>query len=125
MKIQKLICLCGVCVYCGASGYARTFTNQAGKSMEADVVSVSGDNVKLKRADGKEYQLPLATLSEADQAFLKGWKPDVPGDKPDPVPETPTDPDLKPGGLQAGLQRPRGGPQGHPCVLSGQAVCGL
>ncbi len=98
MKILKLICLCGVFFYCEASGYARTFTNQAGKSMEADVVSVAGDKVKLKRADGKEYELPLSALSEADQAFLKEWKPVVPGDKPDPVPEAPTDPDLKPGG---------------------------
>ncbi|MBL9160328.1 MAG: redoxin domain-containing protein [Verrucomicrobiales bacterium] len=50
---------------------ARTWTNQAGKTIEADFVSLNGDQLVLKGANGKTYEIPLASLSEADQTFAK------------------------------------------------------
>lgn len=53
------------------SASARTWTNQAGKTIEADFVSLNGDQLTLKGANGKTYEIPLTSLSEADQTFAK------------------------------------------------------
>lgn len=50
---------------------ARTWTNNQGKTIEADFVSLEGDTVILKASSGQTYDVRLATLSEADQAFAK------------------------------------------------------
>ncbi|MDF3055831.1 MAG: hypothetical protein K0R17_46 [Rariglobus sp.] len=50
-----------------------TLTDKQGRSIKADVLSVSGDQVKIKRDDGQVFALPLASLSEDDQKKLKGW----------------------------------------------------
>jgi len=50
-----------------------TLTDKQGRSITADVLSVNGDKVKIKRDDGQTFELALATLSEADQKKLKKW----------------------------------------------------
>lgn len=51
---------------------ARTWTSTDGKRLEAEFVSLSGDEITLKRdSDGREFTLPLTRLSEADQNFVK------------------------------------------------------
>ncbi len=50
--------------------FSRTWTNQSGKTIEADFVKLDGEQVVV-RMKGKEYKLPLATLSEGDQTFAK------------------------------------------------------
>lgn len=51
---------------------ARTWTSSDGKKLEADFVSATETDVTLSRSkDGKEFTLPLARLSEDDQAFIK------------------------------------------------------
>ncbi len=50
---------------------ARTWTSADGRTLEADFLSVSGEQVTLRRAsDRKTFTLKLATLSEADQSFV-------------------------------------------------------
>jgi hypothetical protein len=53
----------------------RTFTNNAGNSLQARVVKLDGVQVTIALADGREFTLPVATLSAADQEYLKAWKP--------------------------------------------------
>lgn len=53
---------------------ARTWTNLAGVAIEADLVRVEGDQVFLRK-DGRVFQIAEATLSTADQAFLREAKP--------------------------------------------------
>ena len=53
----------------------RTFTNLAGKSLQARVVKLDSGQVTIALADGREFVLPVASLSAADQAYLKDWKP--------------------------------------------------
>ena len=66
LQILILILLTAACA-------ARTWTDATGKySYEADLVRVDGDRVILRRADGKTASVPLAKLSEADQAFVSG-----------------------------------------------------
>lgn len=56
-----------------ASAEPRTFTNSSGKTIEASVVEVEGDNVTLEMG-GKNYEVPVDTLSSEDQEYLAGWK---------------------------------------------------
>ncbi len=54
---------------------ARTWTNADGKTIEAELVSLKGtgdDEIAvLKAANGRTYEVPLASLSEADQTFAR------------------------------------------------------
>jgi len=50
---------------------ARTFTNQSGKKIDAEIVSVKGDKVTIKMANGKIFTLDIATLSKADQEYIR------------------------------------------------------
>jgi len=51
----------------------RTLTDTQGRSLQADVLAVEADAVKIKRADGQTFNLPLATLIEDDQKWLREW----------------------------------------------------
>ncbi|MBC2595155.1 redoxin domain-containing protein [Ruficoccus amylovorans] len=51
--------------------HARTWTDSQGRTMEAEAVSVGEDTVTFRKADGGTYSFPMASLSEADQAYLK------------------------------------------------------
>ncbi|MBL9153157.1 MAG: C39 family peptidase [Verrucomicrobiales bacterium] len=53
----------------------RTFTNTAGKSLQARVLKLDGAQVTIALADGREFTLPVASLSAPDQEYLKTWKP--------------------------------------------------
>lgn len=59
----------------------RTWTNQAGSRIEAELLRVEGDTALLERS-GQTFRVPIATLSAEDQAFLRSWKPAP----PDPAP---------------------------------------
>src|SRR5690606_23915984 len=54
---------------------ARTWTNTSGQTIEAELVSLKGtgdDEIAvLKAANGRTYDVPLASLSEADQTFAR------------------------------------------------------
>jgi len=64
--------ICVVCIALTALGEMRTWTDVSGKhTIEAELVSLAGDKVKLRREDGQEITLPLARLSEDDRAYLK------------------------------------------------------
>ncbi len=86
MIANKFIFFCvlsaGLCLSTSSSS-ARTFTNQAGKKIEARIVSVKGDNVTIKMANGKVFTLGIATLSKTDQEFIHSKDSS-------PSPDTPT-----------------------------------
>ncbi|MCW1883592.1 hypothetical protein OKA04_02560 [Luteolibacter flavescens] len=42
-----------------------------GKTIQAEVISADDDSVKIRRADGKEFDLPFARLSDAGIAAVK------------------------------------------------------
>lgn len=64
---------------------ARTFTDAKGRAMEAEVVSVNGVNVTIKRADGRTFSVPADTFSQADQVYIKAWKPGASAVPTEPV----------------------------------------
>lgn len=51
----------------------QTLTDKQGRSLKAEVISVSGDQVKIKRDDGQTFNLSLANLSDDDQKRMKEW----------------------------------------------------
>jgi len=56
----------------------REFTDSSGKfRVTATFVSADATNVKLRRLDGKEVTVPIARLSEGDQAWIAQQSQDV------------------------------------------------
>lgn len=71
-------CVLSACLSFSATSLsARTFTNQAEKKIEAEIVSVKDDKVTIKMANGKVFTLGIASLSKADQEYIhsKGSSP--------------------------------------------------
>lgn len=52
---------------------ARTWTNTAGQTVTATLASISGDTAKITLADGTPADVPISSLSQADQDYLKAW----------------------------------------------------
>lgn len=52
---------------------AREFTSTDGKTIEAEVLSIRGDQVVLQIGT-KQYTLPTTRFSEADQTYFEEWK---------------------------------------------------
>jgi len=56
----------------GLAGEDRAWTNASGTVVQADYVSQGNGQVTIRRgADGKEFRIPIASLSEADQEWLR------------------------------------------------------
>lgn len=53
----------------------RTFTNSSGRSIRAKVLAVSGDKASIALESGQAFEVPVASLSAADQRYLREWKP--------------------------------------------------
>ena len=64
-----------------AADPVRTFTNTSGKQIKAEVVDLTEDNVTL-RMNGQDYPVPIASLSAADQAYLRQWSKPTPAANP-------------------------------------------
>jgi len=61
----------------GATGsIAREFTDAKGRKIQAEIVSVKGEEVTIRRDDGKDYTLAINVFSAEDQAVIRAWKPE-------------------------------------------------
>ncbi len=57
----------------------RTFRNSKGVELKAEFLGLQGASVRIRRiSDGKTFTLPLASLSAADQAWIKSQKSTTP-----------------------------------------------
>ena len=52
----------------------RDWTNTEGKTISAALMELEGDNAKLRLSNGRTYDVPISSLSEADHAYIKEWK---------------------------------------------------
>jgi hypothetical protein len=68
-----------------AHAETRTLTDTQGRKIEADVIAVEGDQVKIRRADGQMFNLPMERLVDADQKALRAWAK-AEAAKPQPLP---------------------------------------
>lgn len=51
----------------------RTFTNNKGVKIQAEIVEINGDKVVLKMR-GQNFPVPINSLSDEDQKFINNWK---------------------------------------------------
>ncbi len=59
---------------------SRAYTNDNGTVIQAELVSHAKGKVKLKRADGKEFEVSPSLFSDEDEAFIRKWMADNPAD---------------------------------------------
>ncbi|MGB0154976.1 MAG: hypothetical protein ACPGFB_13180 [Verrucomicrobiales bacterium] len=60
-------------IFCITPAQSRTFTSTDGRTMEADVVSVTKDTAIIKRGN-RQFTIPLTSLSQADREYLAEWR---------------------------------------------------
>ncbi|MEM8549329.1 MAG: thioredoxin-like domain-containing protein [Verrucomicrobiota bacterium] len=48
----------------------RTWTDNQGRTMEAEIVELDGDEVVFEKPNRVRYNFPLASLSESDQSYI-------------------------------------------------------
>jgi len=54
----------------------REFTNHQGDKIQAYIIDVTGDQVKIKRQDGQIMLADIALFSNPDQNYIKKWQLD-------------------------------------------------
>ncbi len=73
--MRRLLIL--IAIACSLSGVApaeqRTWTSADGRTIEAELISRTENEVKIRR-DGRDFTLPLSALSEQDRLFVAAWK---------------------------------------------------
>ncbi|MDF1752595.1 MAG: hypothetical protein P1U89_07470 [Verrucomicrobiales bacterium] len=69
MKIRYLLTLSLFCL-CLTHAQNRTWESSDGRTIEAALQKWTDDQVTLKRADGRVFNLPLSALSDKDKAFV-------------------------------------------------------
>lgn len=83
----------------------RTLTDQLGRTIRAEVLSVEGDVVKIKREDGQLFDMPLANLSDDDQIALKAWARKNPRPAAAEEPSPPAAPAVTPASVRLNASR--------------------
>jgi hypothetical protein len=72
MKIRLLAIMSLLCPLL-ASAEIRTFTNAAGKKIKAELIGMEEGAAVLKLANGRTAKVPLKSLSEGDQSYVRSW----------------------------------------------------
>lgn len=84
----RLVLLASVCL-CAGPGRAETWTNQVGRTLEAELVDGTERSLVFKRADGSKLRMPMSTLKAEDQSRAKAFlrrTGALPPEKPKPAP---------------------------------------
>lgn len=53
----------------------RELKNKDGRSIKAQLVAKTGDTLTIVK-DGQRFEIPISSLSEEDQEFLRDWQPE-------------------------------------------------
>ena len=70
--MRKLFCLFGLLVVSlHAKEPNRTWTSADGRTIEARFIDEKKDKVRIRRTDGRVFNIPLDNLSEEDQKYVK------------------------------------------------------
>lgn len=80
MKFQPTFLLLAIAAFASPlSAEVRDWTNDGGKTISAELIDVSGEKAVLNMG-GKSFEVPVASLSPEDQAFIKEWVKGAPAD---------------------------------------------
>ena len=67
----------------------RSFESTDGRTLRARILSVEGDTVRVERADGRTFSVPIARFRKSDRARIREWRAGPARSGPDAVePET-------------------------------------
>ncbi|MCB1230656.1 MAG: C39 family peptidase, partial [Verrucomicrobiae bacterium] len=68
---------CGLCLLASITGAGefRTFTNTAGKTLEAELVKKEANKATIRLENGQEFTVPIDSLSAEDQTYIAQWNP--------------------------------------------------
>ena len=55
---------------------ARELTDKGGRVIDAEIISVQGDQVNIRRTDGQKFSIRIDSLSLEDQTFVRSWRPE-------------------------------------------------
>jgi len=72
-KITTLITIVALASSSILHAQMRAFTNDNGTVIQAELVSHQGEKVKLRRADGREFEVIPSIFSDEDEAHIKNW----------------------------------------------------
>ncbi len=82
MRIPCVLLLAIAFVAGSAEAASRKWTSANGKfTVQAELVTVKGEQVELRKADGETIEVPLEKLSEADQRYVNAHGAAAEGDK--------------------------------------------
>jgi hypothetical protein len=70
----RLLALAAFTLFLSPPLHARTWENNDGRKIEAELTGIEGENAVLIK-DGRTVKIPISSLSSADQDFIKAWKP--------------------------------------------------
>jgi hypothetical protein len=73
MKARLLVALVVLLCPFLARAEVRTFTNSAGKEIKAELIGMENGTAILKLANGRKAKVPLKSLSDGDQTYVKSW----------------------------------------------------
>ena len=73
MKARLLVALAVLLCPFLARAEVRTFTNSAGKEIKAELIGMENGTAILKLANGRKAKVPLKSLSDGDQTYVKSW----------------------------------------------------
>ena len=57
-----------------ASGEMRTFTDAQGRAITAELVETTPKTVRIRREDGRTFEIEKSVLSAADRDFVAAWE---------------------------------------------------
>ena len=72
--MKTLPCCLAVLLLLPLHAEVRTFKNDKGVEIKAELISATETHAELKREDGKRYTVPVRSLSEADQKWITEWR---------------------------------------------------
>jgi poly(3-hydroxybutyrate) depolymerase len=73
VNFSRILCALLGGLFLGTSlAETRTYTDRQGRTVQAESLGVNNGRVTLRLANGSTLAVPLAQLSDADQAFLRG-----------------------------------------------------
>lgn len=77
MKIFLLLSwslLCAFGAVLAEESNVRDWTNREGRTISAELTALEEETATLRMENGRTYEVPLATLSEADRDYVSRWQ---------------------------------------------------
>ena len=68
---------CSIFLLLITTGFSRTWHDQRGKAIEADLLEIEADSVVLIDAKGESKRFEISIFSEEDQAFIESQREDL------------------------------------------------